>query len=290
MEKHIFKFGAGSWAIVIPKAWVEKNSLEGKGSVDIREDEYGNILLSSEGKAVKRDVELLISSKLAPESVSRMVGMYYRFGVSRLRLIATNGPAKKQFDSVADTVARLCSGFEVIKRSSGEMILEEITDMKEVSLEKIVSRLGSLIFEELKGMGNTDTEEMGKTEELVNRFFMLGIRYLNITQGRDSLRYLKFLQLLETISDQIYEVSKIKATGQTRRIFEQLNTEFGLCLKGQLGDYTSIEAAAEIKEAVLNSVKGARIGALESYLLCEISKNMSKIAELGLNLERPSLI
>ena len=281
MEKHVFKFGAGSWAVIVPKAWVERNGINSESVMDMREDEVGNIVLSTKVEAVK-DAELTLDGELSPGVAARWVGMYYRHGVKKLTVFAQEGTANKQFEHIQDLVTRFCPGFEIVSRAKREMVLEDFTDMKEVSIEKILLRMRSLINEELKEIGQGDKSSVKKLEDLVNRFFVLGIRYVNIVQGTDALKHLKVLQLLETISDQLYLLSE-NANVKNKNMFEKLADEFELCFKALDGDYKALESAAAIRENVLRLLSRAKASSLDAYLVAEASKNMVKIAEFALD-------
>ena len=287
MEKHIFKFGGGSWAIVIPKAWVEKNGIDGKSNANMYEDDVGNIVLSAKNTAAK-EAELLIDSTLSPEVAGRWVGLYYRNGVKKLNVYSKDGATEKQFERIQDLVGRVYPGFEIISRSRKAMVLEDFTDMKEVTSEKVMLRLRSLINEELSEMAQGNAGSIVKLEELVNRIFNLGIRYVNVIQGKDAIKYFKIFQLLETISDQLCELSKIQEMKKSKGIFEVLGKEFGLCFKGLEGDYQSMEQALKVRDSVYKML--GKTGALGVYLLTEIAKNMIKISEFGLEIKQKELV
>ena len=287
MDKHIFKFGGGSWAVVVPKVWVEKNGIDGASNTSMYEDENGNLVISAKGSAAKES-ELLIDSRLSPEVAGRWVGLYYRYGVKKLTVYSKDEDTEKQFERIQDVVGRLCPGFEVISRSKKAMVLVDFTDIKEVSSEKVMTRMRSLIAEELSEMGRGNGKVIGKLEELVNRIFMLGIRYVNMVQGKDAIKYFKIFQLLETISDQINELSKTSAIKRGRVIFGQLDREFDLCFSGLGGDYKALESAVEARDSVCKMLGG--LGGLEGYLLREISKNMIKVSEFGLEIKQKELV
>lgn len=280
MEKHVFKFGGGSWAVILPKAWIDKNRIDEKSALSVQEDELGNLIFSSKSSGTEK-AELVVDSRLSPEVAGRWVDLYYRKGVKTLRVYAEGGAAQ-QFNNIEETVSRLCPGFEVISRSKNELLLEDFTDIKEVSIEKVILRLKSLISEELSEMGSVRSEEIAKLENLVNRFFRLGIRYINMTQGKNAINNFKLMQLLETISDQLYELAKHGSAQKSKAIFEQLGAELDFCFKALAGDAKALGSVLEARESIYRRIISSKPDALESYLLKEVSKNMVKVAELGL--------
>jgi len=285
MEKHLFKFGGRSWALVIPKAWVEKNRLDEKSIMHVNEYDSGSMVISSKATTLQ-DAELVITSEISPQVAGRWVDIYYRSGVKRLRVYAKNG-APAQFREIEGVATRLCPGFEVISRSKSEIMLEDFTDMGEVSVEKIINRLRSLIAEELIEIGKEEREEIEKLEGLVNRFFTFGIRCVNIIQGKDSTKNFKILQLLETISDQIYELSAYRKVTKNAELFDRLGKILDLSFKGVRGDKQAIEDAIKIRNLAYKALEKEEIGDLGSYLVREIAKNMIKISEFGLQTSDP---
>jgi hypothetical protein len=137
-------------------------------------------------------------------------------------------------------------------------------------------------------MAQANASSIGKLEELVNRIFNLGIRYVNVVQGKEAVKYFKIFQLLETISDQLCELSKMPAMKRSKGIFEQLGKEFELCFKGFGGDYKSMEQALKVRDSVYKMI--GKTSAFETYLLTEIAKNMIKISEFGLEIKQKELV
>ncbi len=285
MEKHIFKFGEKSWAIVIPKTWVEQNKVNEKNSVRVYEDYQGNLVVSARSEAEK-EAELFLDPEIAPDVAARWAATYYRQGASKLKVYAKDGRiGSKQFEAIAKLVDAACPGFEVISKSQKEMVLEDFTDMKRITFETIMSRFKSLIGDELSNMQNGNLKAIAELEGLVNRFFVLGIRYLSLTHGAEELNRFKIFELLETVSDQITVLSGDASISKNHALLEQLEKEFSICFEGLEGNYDAIKRAFEIRDSVKKSSSKLRLDNLQKYLIVEISKNISKVAELGLEVE-----
>ncbi len=290
MEKHIFKFGEKSWAIVVPKIWVERNRIDEKSIMRLYEDANGNLVVSARSENPK-EAELFLDSKIASDAAARLVGMHYRLGTSKLR-IYTDGTelGNSQFNAITKLVGASCPGFEVISRSQKEMVLEDFTDVKQVTFETLMSRFKSLIAEEFADMQSGNLKPIADLEDLVNRFFMLGIRYLSLTHGAEELNRFKIFQLLETISDQINVLSKDPSISKNKALFDQLSNEFKICFEGFGGSYDSIKRTFEVKDSFMKSVAKLKLSDLQRYLVVEISKNISKIAEFGLEVKHDDVL
>jgi phosphate uptake regulator len=279
MEKHVFKFGTGSLAIIIPKKWADKNGIDDKKSLELNENQNGELVLST--KAVgPMEVERTISAGMKGSLVGRWIGMHYLYGFSKIRLYSKNGFTQDQLDGVEERIID-CPGFEITSESNNDIIIEDFTDIKDVDIEKVVNRLRSLINQEFAECLGENHKTVMKIEKLVNRFYMLGVRYVNITQAQDALKYLEALQQLEYISDRLAIVSS-SLHSRGKEIISDLNRQFGLCIEGFHGNVGAIQQVAEIRVGVKGKVKGFKGDSLEKYLLSQLSNSISSIAEFGL--------
>jgi len=85
MEKHIFKFGEGSMALILPKKWVDKNGLKPSNTIYLSENENGNLIIAANGTE-KRDTERITDSSTNPIFVGRWIGLNYMYGTAHIHL------------------------------------------------------------------------------------------------------------------------------------------------------------------------------------------------------------
>ena len=286
MEKHIFKFGSNSAALIIPKKWLDKNGLKFSDTVYVTESESGNLVISPKETA-KKESEKVVTSKTKPLFLSRWVGLHYMYGTGKLRVYSADGLTQAQIEGIENEINAECPGFEITSQSGKDMNIEDLTDIKEISLEKVVSRLRSLINQEFAEIGQGDTKTIARLEKLVNRSYMMGVRYVNITQAKDALVYLGVLESLEAISDKLDAISSGFKT-QDPHIFEELTTEFELCFPAMKGDSKAIEKVAELRESMIKRLSHSRLDRIYVKLLIEIANSISSIAEFGLRVESSS--
>jgi len=282
MEKHLFRFG-GSMALVIPKAWAEKNVPGNKGMVYISENQFGNLLISARVN-VRKENETVINSKTKVSFLTKLVDAYHLYGVRKIRIYSADHLTKDQIAGIVNKINRKCSGFEITSQSKNDLVIEDFTDLKEIDVDKILLRLRSLINQELNELSNGQPVAIEEVENLVDRFYRLGVRYLYITQAKDALRYFRVLQLLETIGDQLYTLSsnpKIQKSG----IFDELAEQFDKSFSGFQGDDTAIESSEEMKDTFLKKLPSHKLDGASLYILKELSINMSKVANFGLRID-----
>ncbi len=281
MERRIFKFGGNSVALIIPKKWLDKSGLGPKSSVYLSESESGNLVVSPKETA-KREAEKIVSRRTRPAFLSRWVGLHYMYGTGRLRIYSSEGLTRAQVEGIEAKIGAECPGFEVTSQSDKDIIVEDLTNIKEVDLDKILLRLRSLIAQEFVEIARGDVDTIPRTEKIVNRFYMLGVRYVNITQAKDALMYYSVLGYLEAISDRLNEISAYFKAGNGKA-YAKLGEEFGLCYAAMKGDSKAIERVAELREEAI-AASGSR-DKVYSKLLTEVADSIANIAEFGLKSE-----
>jgi phosphate uptake regulator len=279
MEKHIFKFGENSAAIIIPKKWIDKNGITPASTVFISENETGSLMIST-SDTLSLEADRTITPKSSVAVISRWVGLHYMYGTKRLHIHSEEGMTGSQADAIEEKIGTECPGFEITKQSNKDMIVEDLTNIKEIGLEKIIARLHSLVKQEFKEAREGDPKTIPKIERLVNRFYMLGIRYVNTTQPKDAMAYATHLKLIEFISDTFTLLSSI-IDMRGMRIFDELSKQFDECSEASEGNEDAIERVLLTRDQVVRQIQRLKLDTIHKYLLTSIADNSSNIAELG---------
>ncbi len=283
MERHIFKFGSNSVALIVPKRWLDKNGLKPSSTVYVSESESGNLIVSA-AETAKREAEKVVTSKTRPSFISRWVGLHYMYGTGRLRVYSADGLTQAQVDGIEAKINVECPGFEITSQSSNDLVMEDLTDIREIDLDRIISRLRSLINQEFVEFISGDQKSVPKIERLVNRFYMLGMRYVNITQAKDALMYFGVLEMLEAISDKL-EVVSVGTAIKNKQVFEELRAAFALCPDAMAGDSEALEKVAQMREEIIRKLPHRTKDDTQTKMLREVIDSISSIAEFGLRFE-----
>jgi phosphate uptake regulator len=286
MEKHIFKFGETSLAMIIPKKWADKNGVGASSKINVIEGNAGELTIyTSETK--QPEIEKIVSKSMNPNLLGRWVGLHYMFGTSKLRLLSKDGITPQQLGAIEQRLNNDCSGFEITGQSNNDIIIEGLTNIREVDLEKIILRIRYLIDAEFNEITKGNPKSIKEIEKRVNRFYMLGMRYLNVIQPKDYARYIGLFNMLEAISDNMEAISKAMGPKQNvNSIFNVLQSQFGECLIGFKGNDKSIEEAASLRVEAIKKISRMKVENLQQHLIVEIADYISNIAEYGLNAER----
>ena len=280
MERHVFKFGESSLALVVPKPWTEKNALKPTDTVYLSETDGGDLVISSKG-SVKKHADMVIDKQLKPILLSRWVGMHYMYGTGKLHIHSKDNITVDQLEALEERISADCAGFEITSQTNDDIKIEDFMDTKEVTLTKIQERLKALIGFEFREMIEGDPNSVKKIEKLVNRFYMLGTRYTYIMQPKEELKHFKVLELMERISDNINLIATQKDRKHTK-VFEQLRKQFDQSFLGFEGNMKVIEEIAKGREEIIKLISASKMQELEAQRFKEIADYISNIAEFGL--------
>jgi phosphate uptake regulator len=284
MKKHVFKFGNSSLALIIPKKWTEKSGIKPYDEIDVSEDENGSLVLST-SVAPAREASRTITKSSGTDIVLRWVGLYYRYGFSKLEIIAKDGFSEEQLKAIGTQLERYCPGFEIMRQTSNQLIIEDLTSQKGIDINKLVLRMRSMVHEEFNEIIAGNVSTIGSMEDLINRFYQLCLRYINIAQPKDMLRYYRSAELIEAIADNLQKVSYEKGIGTKGSINNALKLTqraFELSEAGFNGDEKAMLEVISLKNEITKSLgrQGAKGGV--ATFIQEIITYTSYIAEFGL--------
>src|SRR5690348_4211962 len=189
VEKKLFKFGKGSSALIIPKKWVEQKGLDFSSPIYLNENDSGDLTISAvESTKVEREED---AGSISHTLLSRVIGFHYIYGTTKLRLYSKKGFTQKQAEEIHEEIKRHYIGFEVVNQNQFELMIEDISGAKEFTIDRTLSRIKYLILEEFASAISGDDDSLKKSEELVDRFYLFGIRHLNLTKPANHFAYLR---------------------------------------------------------------------------------------------------
>jgi len=227
-QRKLIKLGNSSFAIALPKAWIDKSGLKKGESIFLEENGRGEITIWSKQKKFSDEkiTEVNISDKDISTIRKEIVSAYTRGGTT-LQLIGKKD--KKEISEIKDFLKNLIS-FEVIESLDDKIVAKDFFSLEEANIDNFVKRIDNNIKEMFKvvnesiqkgGLSKKDLEELEKVDKdttkfyfLVSRLFFRGIdnpAVLN-TIKKDSSTFFKdwwFAYNLEHIGDQIKNVARV---------------------------------------------------------------------------------
>lgn len=283
MEKNIFKFGNSSLAIIVPKKWTEKHGVKAGSSITVNEDSAGNLIFSAHRNAEVEAVKI-ISRSTDPYFIWRWVGLYYRFGINKLELVSKDGFSPEQISALKDQIEQYSPGFEIMNQTAIRITVEDLTKQKDMDVDRMISRMRSLVLEGFREIITGEYETMTDTEALLNRFYQLCLRYINIVQPPNMLKYFRAVESMEEIGDLLTKIAKEYRYNKTLNpLLVRSQEAFSLSKMAFEGDEKAISSIYELKKELQYKKRG-KIGRGEE-LIEEILKYINYIAEFGLTVE-----
>ncbi|MFH1710753.1 MAG: PhoU domain-containing protein [Nanoarchaeota archaeon] len=227
-QRKLIKLGNSSFAIALPKTWVDKSGLKKGENVFLEENERGEISVWSKQKKFSDEkiTEVNLLDKEISEIRKEIVSAYTQGGTT---LHLTGKKDKKEFNEIKDFLKNLIS-FEVIESFEDKIIAKDFFSLEEANLDNFVKRIDNNIKEMFnvvstsikKGsLSKKDLEEVEKIDKdttkfyfLISRLFFKGIDNPSIlnTLKKNSSAFFRdwwFAYNLEHIGDQIKNVARV---------------------------------------------------------------------------------
>lgn len=284
MEKHLFKFGKNSLAIVIPKKWTDQKSLLNGSTVYLDENDQGNIVLSSLITPKKEEEEQI--QDLSQVIISRLIGFHYLAGTTKLRLYFKKNLSKKEAQEIQEEVNKRYIGFEIVRRSERELLIEDVGSSREISIEKTISRIRYVILEEFETLILNKKSDIESAEEIVDRFYLFGTRLLNILKPVDYYSNMRILQMLELVSDMLLLLSK-DMPRNCSALLGEVKKQFELSMKALDGQDKDIFEAINFGDKIAKGLKARKLNSHQHMVFSDTIWSIVAIAETGISKRPP---
>lgn len=280
MEKRVFRFGSGSNAIILPKKWLLKNNLKSADTIFLNENNKGELVLASK-EFPQAILTKSIDRNTDPIVLSKFVGLYYMRGVTKLVIRSKDGITKRQAEEIEDRIRNDCSGFEITNQTNNEIQIDDFTNMKEIDVNKLISRLRSLVMQEFREVKSGNVETVIRLEALIDRSYKLGVRYVNIVQPNDTTRYYGTFTLIEDIADELERLAPHLNKSHSVLV-DKLIDMFEMSGKGFGGDHKAILEVGLMRIQMKKLLGKIRLGEVQKSTIKHIARCANKIAEFGL--------
>ncbi|MCK5373254.1 MAG: phosphate uptake regulator PhoU [Candidatus Aenigmarchaeota archaeon] len=188
MKRNIIKLG-NSYAISLPKGWVDRFGLDSSKEIELEEIDNGMLNITAV-KNKEQESEVIIHIEKV-EPMEKIYSKIYRAYIQGFRKIALTGNFDRNQFEVISEVQKNLTGLEVIEQSGKRIVFKDFIHLEDVDIEKFTSS----IFNHLIGMAteiindiSEDIETGDKIRDMdcaVDRTTNLIFRCLNLAL-RDS--------------------------------------------------------------------------------------------------------
>jgi phosphate uptake regulator len=227
-QRKLIKLGNSSFAIALPKDWVEKAGLKKGESIFVEHDNNGGIIVSSQFKKSNEEkaIEIDLSGK-DEASLWREISAAYAKGYNKMKF--KNKKNKESLSLVKKALGGLLS-LEVVENNEDNVVVKDFFNMEDINRESFVKRIDNNlkeIFETIieslakKNTSSIKLAEIEETDNDINRFYMLIFRilYLGVdnpsvlsmlkTDGISLINNWWFAFNLERVGDNLKSIAKI---------------------------------------------------------------------------------
>ncbi len=179
--RKIQKIGGSSYSITLPKEWVEEKGLKEGSTVFMEITKNRDILILSENKKEDKMGEYNIQLKDfgSKENILRKIISVYLSGVERI-VISSDQPLNDDVRQAAEMAKKLLIGIEIMEETSSRLVMQDLSKVDELPMDRMLSRLfymsGEMLKDTKKIVMNMDkkmAKEVMERDLQIDRIFLL---------------------------------------------------------------------------------------------------------------------
>ena len=208
-QRKLIKLGNSSFAIALPKDWVEKSGLKKGEDIFIERNANGEIIISSKFKKINGDsVKTLDFSNIDNKNtILRELSTAYVQDYSKLKVSGLKNKDKRA--QVKEHVAYLM-GLEIIENDEDSITIKDFFDLSEVNIKNFVRRIDNNLREMLSGvetgintgkLSQKQISEIQESDDDINKFNLLIKKLLMKGMKNPSVLNLLKTDLTELFND-----------------------------------------------------------------------------------------
>lgn len=260
--RKLVKWGSSKTLIMsLPRVWTKKNNLTEENEVQVLENADGSLLiLPVQFGITKKLMEAKIKSEQYPDAQTLAYVIKTKFldGSDIIRIVAKAPFLESRYNEITDIVTQLI-GFEILTKTTNEIVLKDIMALKETSIEELVKMVSSTVLELLNRLLEAITppdlsvlEAIFNSGDNVHKYYLRVHRQLrkaliepalltkmNIS-ALDAVDYAFFIVELDNITTNLtsmsYAVKKYKSEQSIKRTLELLEPTYNN-LKGAISSF-----------------------------------------------------
>ncbi len=178
-SRKIIKLGNSSYAIALPKDWVDKSGLKKGDSIYVLPNSNGEIIITPKYSEIRteKSKKLDVSDKSYKEIEREIIAAYIQ-GNSLLEIPISS---KQEAAYVSTAIKRLAS-FELIEYNATKLIAKDLLDIHSISIENIMRRTDNILrslFDDVEvyiKIGSATSKQLQEALEAdkeINKFYFL---------------------------------------------------------------------------------------------------------------------
>jgi len=241
-QRKLIRLGNSSFAIALPKEWVDKAGLKKGDDIFLERNSNGEIIISPEFKKINggREISIDLDKKEDEEIARDLISAY----VSANNLITVSGT--KEEIKIAKEKAKNFLNLELIEDNEKKAIFKDLLDVGDMNIERFIKRMDNNIREMFSILlniikdGVRINERVKELEEIdkdVTKFYFLIWRMMNMGIDNPTIQtnlkinpksFVRFFWMsynMEQIGDEIKRIARklIKIKEDKSYLLEVIN-------------------------------------------------------------------
>lgn len=248
-QRKLIRLGNSSFAIALPKNWVDKSGLKKGDNIFVTPNSNGELIIQpSFKKETFEDEEIINLEKKSEEEIARDIISAYVKGNKLIRVLGEKSKLK-----IAKEKARIFLNLEPIEETDKNIVFKDLLDIEDIALDNFIRRMDNNlkdIFAILltNPKDNKGVKEAENIDEDVTKFYFLIWRFVNLGLDNPSIQsnlkinpksmvfYFWVSYNLEQIGDElkriIRKISKLNENNiQLNQISKLTCDNYNICMK-----------------------------------------------------------
>ena len=179
-ERKLIRLGNSSFALALPKSWVEKSGLKKGDKVFLENNSNGEIVVSSSFKKINGDKLIEINvNKLNPNIIGKEISAAYIKGYDSILFADIKN---KELKEVIKNHLKSLISFEIIESNDQKILAKDFFNFEDAKIETFIKRIEnnlnemfSIIIDSLKNnkLSNKNISEIESIEADINKMYNL---------------------------------------------------------------------------------------------------------------------
>ena len=193
-QRKLIKLGNSSFAIALPKSWVDKAGLKKGDNIFIEENGNGELIIQPSAKEIngERGIEINVQNKDIP-TLRREITAGYIKGYNYFNI---KGERNRETNAVIRRIISGLLGLEIIKHDSKEIIAKDLFNMEEINIDNFIRRIDNNVREmfiilmeacEKEKISKAHLSDLKEADADINKFQFLISRILAIGVDNPSI-------------------------------------------------------------------------------------------------------
>ncbi|HUS50600.1 MAG TPA: hypothetical protein VMZ91_10575 [Candidatus Paceibacterota bacterium] len=182
-QRKLIRLGNSSFAIALPKDWVEKSGLKKGDNIFIEKNSGGELIIQSKYRKAngEKKIEIDVEGK-ERETIKKELAAAYVHGYDAITFKGKKDKIRRYI--IKKLLDNLLS-FELVGENDKELISKDFFNLEDVNLDNFIKRIDNNIREILDiikqrikegKLTRKDISEIGHAEKDINKFYLLASR------------------------------------------------------------------------------------------------------------------